>query len=809
MSCKTTNEADKNYNQEPIGTRIAKAVCEAKKISERIFGYVAYDIQFTKATYTGTTQRPAKITPIEKGIVGILNVDETSSFEKIGSILGLDVVNDKAEASILRNAIDSLLSYRAIEGSDPCLVLTESGRIYAEKGERPETYTKQFDIYVDKSHKTWRNIKNCIGDNTPKIVEADATCEDLNLTLDELKQYAECQAQDVHFPQNRYLLEKADWVYGREGSYKVYVCFVQSVASAETRAFVYDENIGGLNPLVADYINSDDEFKSELLRACIQYECETDPDTTILQGDEIEQAKAEIPEEIKQAERQLVEEEQQGGETHDEAAAPNEASGSERKIQDDGRLHKKALYDSLSFENELHKIFREDNPDEIWLISPWIKGAFLQTRVHQIEKFLKDRRKRIFMAYSKPVREGEVMVDGNVRPKLKQLIEQYHNLFCVQLPEFHLKNVVEVRGEQKVLFSGSFNVLSFSVNKSQSHVRREEMMLVHHSTAKSKYDELQLEFAEIYADAIKKEIESIEPAKIESYKDERLEYFLGVERKEVRELFSPIEDLLEEKKLEGMMDRLSESVSIVSQELIAAADDGGLNAERKTEYESLLKQISRELSDNAIDDPSPTEMFTNCEQLLQRTPVSKKLAGRSAPSGVALPGFGEKSAPAIDGAKTLPEIKTMVQAAMKGKEKGATIKPDDISKAKSICSQAKNGLSNIDQLFKTLSAANAIVAAVKTHRVSETILNQVYDCLRSIVARLDDFESLRFTYRKAKAHILIDVGGVQFQFYGLELNDELLEVIYSHEDRRAKWDGSKTGFFSADILRIATKYTIM
>ena len=127
---------------EPIGSRIAKAVYEAKKISERIFGYISYDINFIRATYTGKTQRPAKITAIEKGIVGIMLVDETSSFVKIGTILGLDVVNDKAEQSLLRTAIESLKSFNAIEGDDSCMALTDSGRAYADKGERPDTYTK-------------------------------------------------------------------------------------------------------------------------------------------------------------------------------------------------------------------------------------------------------------------------------------------------------------------------------------------------------------------------------------------------------------------------------------------------------------------------------------------------------------------------------------------------------------------------------------------------------------------------------------------------------------------------------------------
>ncbi len=91
------NKTSQKVLVEPISSRIAKAVYDAKKISERIFGYISYDINFIRATYTGKTQRPAKITAIEKGIVGIMLVDETSSFVKIGTILGLDVINDKAE----------------------------------------------------------------------------------------------------------------------------------------------------------------------------------------------------------------------------------------------------------------------------------------------------------------------------------------------------------------------------------------------------------------------------------------------------------------------------------------------------------------------------------------------------------------------------------------------------------------------------------------------------------------------------------------------------------------------------------------
>lgn len=616
---------------EPIGTRIAKAVFEEKKISERIFGYISYDINFVKATYAGKTQRPAKITSLEKGIVGILLIDETSSFEKIGLILGLDVVNDKAEQSILRTAIETLRGFNAIEGDDSCMALTDAGRTYAERGERPDTYTKSFDIYIDKSHLSWLNIKNCIGDYLSKINEVNTPCDDLNLSLEQIKQYAECQAQDVHFPQNRYILESAIWKEGHEASYKVYVCFVQSIASSEeVRALVFDENSNALNPIMSEQINSNPELLAELLENCIKFECEIDKETIVLEGDAVETAKSEISEDIKEAEKQLVLEEENA---HKASLSDTSADSSQptNTTNDKERLHKKALYDSLSFELELHKIFNEDDPDEVWLISPWIrKGAFMHDRGPLIENFLKDENKRVFIAYSEPAlnNDGKPMMDEEVEPGIKLLDEQYPNFFYVQLPEFHLKNVIEVKGDQKILFSGSFNVLSFSVSEEQKHVRREEMTLAHHTVAKNKYADFQLEFAEIYASRIRKEIENLEVTSFSNYKNERLDYFLNIDHPEVHKLFSPIEDLLEEKILGCLKEKLYKNLAKIGQELVVASNMGGLNIKDKKRYKTSLESISKELLYNSIDDPSTMELLENNLLLIDAVPEKKIFPGK-------------------------------------------------------------------------------------------------------------------------------------------------------------------------------------
>ena len=809
---KQNNTAPKKA-QEPIGSRIAKAVFEEKKISERIFGYISYDINFVKATYAGKTQRPAKITSIEKGIVGILLVDETSSFDKIGLILGLDVINDKAEQSILRTAIETLRGFNAIEGDDSCMALTDAGRTYAEKGERPDTYSKAFDIYVDKSHMSWLNIKNCIGDNLSNINEINTPCENLNLSLEEIRQFAECQAQDVHFPQNRYLLESAIWSEGHEASYKVYVCFVQSIASSEdVRAFVFDENSNALNPIMSEQINSNPDLLAELLENCIKFECEIDEETIVLEGDDVETAKSKISEEIKEAEKQLVLEEE-NAKNAPLSDKQDVSSPSTNLSTDKERLHKKALYDSLSFELELQKIFNEDDPDEIWLISPWIrKGAFMHDRGPLIENFLKDENKRVFIAYSEPAlnNDGKPMMDEEVEPGIIQLDEQYPNFFYVQLPEFHLKNVIEVKGDQKVLFSGSFNVLSFSVSEQQKHVRREEMTLAHHTVAKNKYADFQLEFAEIYASRIMKEIESLDTASLNNYKNERLDYFLGIDNQEIHKLFSPIEDLLEEKALGCIKDNLYKQLTKIGQELVAASNMGGLNAKDKKKYKSALESISKELTTNAIDDPSTLELLDNNLKLLDVIPDKKIFPGKTQRNtATSYQPKAPKSvpAPSVSKSVSISEIKGLVSDAMNGTQ-GARLTMETVSIAKKMCSPTNLSLENADKLFKVLAGANVLACAIKFHIEKKMGLADVHNSLRRVIKKCEDFDNLSIIYNEPQKRIIFDLEGVQFQFEKFDVNGELMEIINAHENRVTRWDGSKTFMYSSEILDIATKYEI-
>lgn len=629
---------------ESLETKIAKAVFAEKKISERIIGYYPYQFEFVKATYFGTTKRPAKISAIEKGIVGILLIDGYASFERIGRLLGLDVVNDKAERTILSKALNGLRSFKAIEGDDDYITLTEAGKVYADKGERPDTYQKTFDIFIDKDHVEWKSVKNALSAVIEHITIINTKIEDMQLSIDDVRQYAAIQAQDVHYPQERYLLESALWKEGHKGTYKMYICFVQGVSTGIVRAFAFDENTNKLNPIVAEYINSDSTLASQLLEQCIKLECEMNFDTQIIDEESVEEAKANVSQEILDAEKRLVDEESeqvQEDKEHEilEVETPsslsvNKASKKTKSsvVPAKERLHKKALYDSMSFEVELQKIFKEDNPDEIWLMSPWIrKSAFMNDRGPLIENFLADENKRIFIAYSEPAQtknDEKPMMDEEVEPGIKMLADQYPNFFYVQLPEFHFKNVIEVKGDQKILFSGSFNVLSFSVSEHQTHIRREEMALANPSIAKSKYVSFQVEFAEKYAERIKKEIESLSLDDIDTYENERMEYFLGIDNPEIKKIYLPLVELLEEKKYQAILVTIRKRLTSIGQQFVVLANTTGITGRKKMDFKKELESIEKDMAKHSVDDPSLAELLSNNLQLLEKMKEQKIFPGR-------------------------------------------------------------------------------------------------------------------------------------------------------------------------------------
>ena len=107
-----------------------------------------------------------------------------------------------------------------------------------------------------------------------------------------------------------------------------------------------------------------------------------------------------------------------------------------------------------------------------------------------IEKALKGGSK-VFIAFSKKDprdNNHSEMVNPQAQKEIDRLSETYSGFYCVELPKiFHTKNVLEIKGDQVIMFSGSFNILSFAIQKSHKIIRGEQMAYVNPQKARSEY----------------------------------------------------------------------------------------------------------------------------------------------------------------------------------------------------------------------------------------------------------------------------------------------------------------------------------
>lgn len=496
-----------------VELRIAEAIATVKRTSERVIGITNIDYTYARLTYNGTTVRPEPITPLERAVVGIIDIDGDASLEKVGKILGLDVVHDNAEKDMLLEAINKMKGYGMMEGDESYFSLTEKGEVFAKEGERPVTYTKDFTISYDDKHPDYLYLdadfpSSKLANETIPISSTSALND-----IHTIKAFAEMQAPSVQNEKNRYILQSATLKSVESIVANIFVVILQSIRDEnEFRVFAYDDTQESILPHLSELIQNEREWILLLLEQCIKNSLilsEEDGGWTIVPS---EQEKNDVQKAI---EAELVQ------------CEDDEAEGKEIEGNDLERLHKKAIYDQVSFEFELDKIFSQDNPDEVWVISPFVSWSFVKVRAKQFEPLLKAN-KRIFIAYSEPYDNRPTIspeAEQAVMKEINRLSETYPNFYYVELPKFHTKQVLEVKNGQCVLFNGSFNVLSFDNVSAGRKVSREEMALVHHQVAISKHQEYIEIFVNIYSKRILDEINrSKNPKDVAEIKSDRIDY---------------------------------------------------------------------------------------------------------------------------------------------------------------------------------------------------------------------------------------------------------------------------------------------
>lgn len=594
----------KEMIEETLDQRLNRVIENNKAISELIIGYIPYTIKFVAQSYKGVTNKPEKISAFEKAVVGIISIDGQTSLSNIGKILGLDIEHDIAEQKMIRSAIDSMIRYNLVRGDESAYFITEQGKEFAAHGERMRSFSSDFDLWYLNDNHSFAGLRDCISSDDIQLVnESDFFKEDeslLPLTFEEIKELSETQASNMQSSKERFILQNATPQNHNFYKYELTVCFVQSIRTKQVRTIVYDDTtMSVLHPL-SQLIEENVDLKQALFSQMLQAACESE-DLAIY--DDLDLAKSDplVKEDIKNiisAEKKLIEQEDKQTTVDDENKEVNPDDLSER-------LHKRALYDSIAFESELHNIFQTDKPDEIWLSSPWVgDSTFMRNRLPLIKNYLKQGGK-VFISYSAPDggldSQKDKMVGVQSQKALESLESEYvKQFFHVELPAFHKKNVIEVKNGQCVLFTGSFNVLSFSVtSKNITHVRAEEMCLAHYQAAINQYRLSKKQFAEKYIEKALQEISTLSSNEIQNYHNDKIEYF----RKDdsLEELFIDYDNILEERKTQAKSDILAKEIESLKSE-IESKINVGLSQKEINSYRAKLFKLSSICDSSLIND---------------------------------------------------------------------------------------------------------------------------------------------------------------------------------------------------------------
>lgn len=471
----------KTTEQIPLELKIIEAASKEKKMVERIIGFTDFDWHYTVAKFKGTCSQPIDLNIFDEILCDLLLIEQMSA-KKIGNVLGLDIQTDPAEKEILLSAISELKRDKMIEGDESIYWLTDLGKEYAKNGVKFSTFDREFDLYIDLTSDNKVNIKNILAE-----LKSEKQYTNLNFvptTLNEIKALAEQQAPEIHFPKKKFFLQDAKMQKAESFKAKVWVILLENFRDNTVRAIVYDEKQDKTIDILSNALDKLEDEKQNLLEKLVK-----------VNGDE--DFVVEFTNEEKQEEQIAIENELIQKQEEFEVAFEAQNIEKIKEITNQASSIKRH-FNSLEFEIELKRLFDETASD-LWIISPWIKRYATERRIPFFEKYLR-KGGRIFVAYSEPENETDIMADKETFNKLLELEMNYQNFYLHQLPKFHYKRVwIRNNGKDNFYYTGSYNILSFFVKQGLRNVRQEEMTKLDWSEENNnEYSELFTQFGAKY-----------------------------------------------------------------------------------------------------------------------------------------------------------------------------------------------------------------------------------------------------------------------------------------------------------------------
>jgi hypothetical protein len=449
----------KNAMQIPLELKIIKAASKSKKLIERIIGFTDFDWHYAIEKFNGTCSKPVPFTLFDEVLCDLLLTSEMS-LKKIGEILGLDTETDPAEKKILLSAIEELKKDKMVDGDESIYWLTDIGAEYAKNGEKFSTYTKQFDLYIDMVGSIGKEAKEIFGNlksGEPSSLEQDK----LSQNIDEIKILAEFQAPEIHFPKKNFLLQEAQLLKVEYYKTKVWIVLLENFRDGTISSLIYDEK---QDKIIEPLSNAFDKMEDDKLNLLEK----------IIKADEDKEFVIQYTEEEKREEQIAIENELIQKQQEVENAIERQDIEKIKEIKKEV-IAIKRHFNSLEFEMELQQLF-EQTANDLWIISPWIKQYATFKRIPLFEKYLQ-KGGRIFVAYSEPENETDIMADEEALDKLLELEKTRLNFYICQLPKFHYKKVwLRNTKNNDLYYNGSYNIMSFFAQQNSKKVRQEEMI---------------------------------------------------------------------------------------------------------------------------------------------------------------------------------------------------------------------------------------------------------------------------------------------------------------------------------------------
>lgn len=262
---------------------IFKAIEQDKKLTEIYLGYIPFDWFFTKAKYSATCTEAVEFTLFDKTICGLLNIERALSIEKIGEILGFNVIDnptqnkykDFAEYEILKEALQSLEEYEMITTGDNSFSycqLTDIGKEYFLKGKKFKVHTnKRFELYFDNTNNDHSKAK----DNFEFLKSVNTEENSINSRInyeDEqlLKSFSENQIPEIYNVERMNSFKDSVLIEKEHKSTTLYAVFLVDTIYGKYRTLVYEEYSKTINDYFSTYLRKNKEKADNLFFQVLQ-----------------------------------------------------------------------------------------------------------------------------------------------------------------------------------------------------------------------------------------------------------------------------------------------------------------------------------------------------------------------------------------------------------------------------------------------------------------------------------------------------------------------------------------------------------